>query len=147
MNALYMAAAVLVGALLPFQAGANIRFGKQMPTFIHAAFLNFLIGGAILLIVLCTGRAGMPSWQRATETPWWGWCGGLLGALFVLGAIYLNPKLGAVMFLVCAIAGQMLSSAFVDHFGLVGFAVREITPARIGGMGLVLCGMAMIRYL
>ena len=43
------------------------------------------------------------------------------------------------------IAGQMLMSVVMDHFGLLGVPVREVTTARIAGVLLVFIGLLLIK--
>lgn len=45
------------------------------------------------------------------------------------------------------IAGQLVASLFIDHFGCMGLTVRSVTPGRALGALLILGGMAMIRWL
>jgi bacterial/archaeal transporter family-2 protein len=60
-------------------------------------------------------------------------------------SIFLVPRLGAVMLLGAAVVGQMIGSIIVDHYGLVGYAVREVTPGRAVGVLLLLGGVILIR--
>ena len=60
-------------------------------------------------------------------------------------ALVLVPRVGAATYLSAMIAGQLLASVVIDHFGHMGLAVREITPGRVVGVVLVLAGMAAIR--
>ena len=91
-------------------------------------------------------RAG--SWTgvaAAAQAPWWAWCGGLLGAVFVVTAAWLAPTLGASTLLSVAIAGQMTSALVLDHYGLVGFPQRPISAGRAVGVLLLVAGVVMIR--
>ena len=79
------------------------------------------------------------------EAPWWVWTGGLLGAVFVVTTAALAPALGAATLLSIAIAGQMSFARVLDHYGLVGFAVRPLSLWRVVGAGLVVTGVVLIR--
>jgi len=43
------------------------------------------------------------------------------------------------------IAGQMIVTLIIDHFGLLGVPVKEISPIRIGGILLITVGVVLIR--
>jgi len=77
--------------------------------------------------------------------PWWSWSGGLFGAVFIALAILLVPKLGAATFIALLVAGQMLASVTLDHFGWLGLAQREIDLPRVIGVLLLIGGVVLIR--
>ena len=47
------------------------------------------------------------------------WCGGLIGAFAVFGALNFAPKMGAAAYVSVTILG--IVTAQLDHFGAVGF--------------------------
>ena len=53
--------------------------------------------------------------------------GGILGAFYVAMSIWLTPKLGVGAVISLGIAGQVIASLALDHFGLLNLAVREVT--------------------
>lgn len=139
--------AVLAGATLPFQAGMNVRAAQSLPSAIHGTVLSFIVGTAAMLL-LCVGlRTPMPRGEHLAGLPWWAWCGGLIGGAFVAAAVFLSPRLGVLLFLAAAILGQMAASALIDHFGWVGLEARAVTPGRWIGVGLMLAGVACIKWL
>lgn len=138
-------AAVLLGALLPLQAGANVRLSAHLPGPAHAAAVNFVVGAVVLLLAVAAWKPELPAPARVAQAPWWAWIGGVLGACFVLGAVLLTPRLGPAVFLAAMVAGQMLASLAIDHHGWLGFAVREVTPGRALGAALVLAGVILVR--
>jgi transporter family-2 protein len=79
------------------------------------------------------------------ETPSWYWVGGLLGALYIAAAVVLAPRLGATTMIASVVAGQMLASLVLDHFGWVGFAEHHATPSRLAGVILVVAGVLLVR--
>ncbi len=145
MQLAWIAFAVVAGFLLPFQAGANQRLGRETPTMFHAALFNFVIGTlALLAISLASGKT--PSASRLASAPWWAWTGGFVGALFVAMTVVVTPKTGAVLMLAAAVAGQTVGSLVVDHFGMMGLPALAITPMKVVGVVLLLAGVAAIRY-
>ena len=61
-------------------------------------------------------------------------------------ALMLLPKLGASGFVALALAGQMLASLMLDHFGLFGLVERQLTTPRVLGALLLIAGVALIQF-
>ncbi|MDF5208441.1 DMT family transporter, partial [Vibrio parahaemolyticus] len=73
------------------------------------------------------------------------WIGGLIGAFFVASTVALVPKLGVAMTFSLVIAGQMIVTLIIDHFGILGVPVREVSIPRIIGMLMIIAGVVLIR--
>ena len=58
---------------------------------------------------------------------------------------YLAPRLGATSMLAWILAGQMLASLVLDHFGWLGFPVHPINWGRIVGVLMLVGGILLIR--
>lgn len=58
----------------------------------------------------------------------------------------LTPRLGAAGFIVCVIAGQVLSSLLIDQWGLMGLAQRPVNSLRLAGVGLIVVGMLVVQW-
>jgi transporter family-2 protein len=43
------------------------------------------------------------------------------------------------------VGGQLLMSVILDHFGAFGIEPRPVNLARLGGLGLVVLGVLMVR--
>jgi bacterial/archaeal transporter family-2 protein len=144
-NALCIAAALIAGFALPFQAAANATLGKHTPTLFHAAFINFVVGGVVLAILAMASPArGNWSWASLGQAPAWGWIAGFIGAGYVAMTVKAAPVLGALLMLAAAMAGQMAGSLTVDHFGLMGMVKRPVSLERVAGLGFLAAGMALI---
>ena len=44
------------------------------------------------------------------------------------------------------IAGQLLTSMAIDHFGLINMAARKVSPVRILGVAIVVFGVAITLF-
>ncbi len=142
---LYLLFAVAAGAMLPVQFGVNAQLAHWLGSPIRAAFVSFLVGTIVLLIVAAFVRRPLPSLARLGDVPWWVWLGGLLGAFYVTGSIVTAPRLGAVTLSAAIIFGQTLASVLVDQFGWVGFEEQRATPGRLVGVLLVAVGIVLVR--
>lgn len=142
---IFVALALLIGALLPLQAGLNAQMRTLLPHPVAAALISFLVGSAVLLVVSLLLRIDWISNSRITSAPWWLWTGGIFGANYVLVALILAPRLGAATLIGLTVTGQMISSVVLDHFGPVGFPLHPISPGRVAGSALLLVGTFLIQ--
>ena len=71
--------------------------------------------------------------------------GGLLGAVYVLGATVLAPRLGAATLMALIVTGQLITATIIDHNGWLGFAGHPITPTRVIGAVLLVGGVILVR--
>jgi transporter family-2 protein len=121
-----------VGVFLPLQAGINSELRVWLGHPLQAALISFLVGTLALGVLnLVLGL----SWRGAGAVggaPWWVWFGGLLGATYVSLTVVLAPKLGAAAMLGAVMTGQLIGSLLMDHFGVVGYSIRPLTPERVG---------------
>ncbi len=85
-----------------------------------------------------------PSLQALRAAPASSWLGGLCGALYALATIALARQLGATTLMALIVAGQIIASLALDHFGVLGFEIRTATFARVAGCGLLISGFVLI---
>jgi bacterial/archaeal transporter family-2 protein len=75
-------AAIVIGVILPVQAGVNAQLRTTLGHPLAAALVSFAIG-TIGLAVLALGlRLSLPVSASLSRSPWWYWVGGLLGAVY-----------------------------------------------------------------
>ena len=142
---LYILIALLAGAMMPTQAATNNKMAVVVESPILAALLSFLVGTiALFAYALLTGES-ISNLGLAKNAPPIAWVGGLLGAFFVAAAVTLVPRLGVAMTFSLIIAGPMIVTLIIDHFGLLGVPVKEISFARIAGILLITSGVILIR--
>ncbi len=150
MNSFAVLAALVCGGLLAVQVGVNSALRVRLGHPIVAALISFLIGTIGLLLYLLVRPPGPGTWpsrEMVRQGPWWIWTGGLLGAVYVASAAALAPRLGAAGWLGLIVAGQVIASMVLDHFGLVGFAVHPVNPWRLAGAALLVLGVTFVlRY-
>ena len=77
--------------------------------------------------------------------PWWTWIGGLYGAVFVVSAAWAVPRLGVAMTVILMVAGQILISVLLDHFGALGVPKQPLNLTRLLGVALVFGGVLLVR--
>jgi transporter family-2 protein len=112
---------------------------------VTASLISFAVGTLALLAYTAATRPQLPTLAALTSAPWWVWAGGLFGGVFVTAAAAFAPRLGAATFISITIAGQVLVSILLDHFGVVGFAARPVTLPRLLGALLLIAGVLIVR--
>ncbi|WP_313450914.1 DMT family transporter [Pseudomonas rhodesiae] len=138
--------AVIAGAVVPFQSAINANLGRGLGHPLWATLASLLVSIVVLLPVILALRLPLPSLAFITQAPLWMWAGGAFGVCFISLALMLLPKLGASGFVALALAGQMLASLMLDHFGLFGLAERQLTTPRVVGALLLMGGVALIQF-
>ncbi|WP_439541809.1 DMT family transporter [Hyphomicrobium sp.] len=148
LQALGLAAlAFLAGAMISVQAPLNAIAASRLGHPLGAATLSFVVGALCLLAVTLVVARGQVAWGEAASLPPLLYLGGVLGAIFVTITIVLTPTLGIGAVIALAIAGQVVAGLALDHFGMFGLAVREVTLGRGIGAALAFVGALMVRYL
>lgn len=142
---LFLLLALAAGVLLPVQAGLNAQLRSALGSPAAAALVSFLVGTAGLAAVALLLRTPLPLGGAWAATRPWQWSGGLIGAVYVLAAIVLAPRLGAATLIAAVVAGQMITSLLLDQYGLVGFPVHSLTLVRLFGAALVIAGVILIQ--
>ncbi len=137
--------AVLAGSIVPFQATSNAALGRSLGHPLWATLVSLLVSICVLLPILFAARIPAPAMSSALQGSWWIWLGGVAGVAYITAALLLTPRLGASGFIVCVIAGQVVASLIIDHFGLMGLAVKPATLGRIAGVALIVLGMLVVQ--
>ena len=145
MNIFFSTFAFLIGILLPIQVGINLELARYINSPVLAAFISFLVGGFCLLIGAFAVKAPFPTWNQVVSLPCWTWTGGLIGATVVFGSIVAGPKIGALVLVSLLLAGQLVASILIDHYGWLGFSVQKIDFQRLLGVVLLAGGFLLIR--
>ena len=143
---IYLVMAIIAGATVPLQAGINSRLNFFSGSPVTASIISFLTGSVTLIIFAIATRTPLPSVGAFTGAPWWIWTGGILGAFYVASCVILANKLGAVSMLALIMAGQMITSVVLDHYGLAGYQVQPLNLYKIFGILLVIAGVFLIRF-
>jgi len=141
----YFLLALVAGAMMPTQAAINNKLAGYVLSPISAAFISFFIGTVGLFVYLIASGTPSSSLFNIKDAPPIAWLGGLLGAFFVTCTVVLAPRIGVAMTFSLIVAGQMLITLVLDHFGFLGVPVREISLARVFGILLITAGVVIIR--
>ena len=145
MQILIMFLVFLAGMLAPTQAGINSTLSRHLGSNFAAALVSFSVGTLSLAAYILVFRLQMPLVRALSQGPWWMWLGGLCGAFLVTVTILAAPRLGATTMIGFLLAGQMIASLVLDHFGLLGYAQHAINLWRVLGVVLLASGVMLIK--
>ena len=135
---------VLIGALMPFQAGINAELGRHLKPPYLGAFISFLTGTLVLSGLILYHKVPITELKRVFSVHPVYLLGGLMGALFVGSSIFLIPRVGATTMIASFVVGQLLMSVVIDHFGWLGLMSYPVTSTRILGIFLLFLGLFLV---
>lgn len=138
--------AMVGGMALPLQIGLNGYMRQALGSAMQAAFVSFAVGAVAGLGACYLLRDGAPTLERMSQTSPWMWLGGFCGVFYVWTTIVAGPTLGALLAVSLAIAGQVVASSLIDHFGALGFPQSSLSPLKLAGVALVVAGVVVIGY-
>lgn len=129
-----LAGGVAVGIQGPLASMISQRLGMLESVFIVH------VGGALIALfpLLFLGGGKLAQWR---QLPWYTLMAGVFG-LVVIGAIsYMIPRVGVAAAIITIVAGQLLVSTLLDHFGLLGAMGRPLDTTRALGLAVVMLGV------
>ncbi len=138
----YVVLAALAGLVLPVQVFINSRLSGYLSGPLSATAVSGCVAAASLIAVFFLGEPGV-SLREAANAPWWAWTGGLIGGFFLLATLISAPRLGVAGTMSLLIAGQLISSLALDHFGVMQ-ASQPLNLPRLAGAGLLAVGAFLI---
>lgn len=145
---LIVAGAVVAGTFISIQGPINAQLAAKVGHPLAAATISFVAGTlALIAVTALVARDQVNFSVIPTLAPYLLVGGGLLGAMYVTSNIVLTPRIGIAAVIALGIAGQMIASLALDHYGALGLIARELTFGRMAGAVLVLAGALMVRFL
>ena len=138
--------AAFAGAVVPFQSAINVNLGRGLGHPLWATLASLMVSILVLLPIILALRLPLPSLTFISKAPLWMWAGGAFGVCFISLALVLLPKLGASGFMALALAGQVVASMLLDHFGWFGLVERHVTLPKVLGALLLIAGVVLIQF-
>lgn len=134
--------ALVFGFLLPMTIKMNEVLGRtigsvQASASVHATGAIFLV----LCVLPFLGREWLTVVGRA---PWWSFLGGVVGSGLVVLANRSIGAVGVASFTALSVAVQLIVSAAMDHYGLLGSDIRVLSPGRAVGIALLAAGAVLV---
>ncbi len=136
--------ALALGAGISFviQQAVNADLRTGIGSAAWAGFVSYLGGTVCMLVLALAMRDPVPA---VSNSNWWAWSGGFFGAIYIGISILLVPRLGAATVIAFIVAGQMIGSLVLDHYGWLGLAEHPVDVKRLVGAALLVGGAALMR--
>jgi bacterial/archaeal transporter family-2 protein len=103
-----------------------------------------------VIVALLLGLAALVVWERsfagvraALHEPAWLWLGGLMSIFIVFAITVGPPRIGVAATIGIVIAGNLVSAALIDRYGLLGQEVIPIDRWRLLGLLLLAVGAVL----
>jgi transporter family-2 protein len=138
--------AMLAGASFVMQQAVNASLRGALGSAAWAGFFSYLGGTLTMLAVIAVLREAWSPAQPVARIPWWLWSGGFFGAVYIVVAILLLPRLGAATVIALIVLGQMLASLAFDHWGAFGLPTHPVDLPRLLGAALLVAGVVLLRW-
>ena len=124
---------VAVGLQSPLASMITQRLGMLESIFI------IHIGGALLIAIplIFFGGGNLGNWR---SLPWYALGAGSMGLIVVAGVSFMIPRVGVATAITLIIAGQLVISSVLDHYGLLGVDIRHMETQRVLGLVIVFVG-------
>ena len=140
----YAVVMLAAGIGIPVLAALNAQLGARIGSPVVAAVVLFCVAlaGAVAVMLAGPGPAGF---ALVPEQPKHLFLAGLFVCFYVLSVTFVAPKFGVGNAVFFVLLGQMVSAAVIDHFGLFGAAVREMSLSRAAGIAAMAGGLVLIQ--
>jgi transporter family-2 protein len=141
--AFYVALSLLAGVFIPIMAALSGGMSRAVGNAQIASLL--VVTGAFLMVLaftLATASGGFSMARLAHATPLQ-LASGFAMAFYLLSITYLAPRFGVGNAVMLVVAGQIASSAVIDHFGLFGAPHKPIDLLRAAGLAIMVTGVVI----
>lgn len=144
-NSIFIILTLIVGFCFPVMAYSNGVLGKSLGSPFAGTLAVFILGSAILLLIIWFTKAGVPSPGQLKQIDWRIWLGGCIVILNLVTYTIVPARIGMANMIVLLIAGQLIASVGAEHFGLFRFPVHLINWQRILGVILLITGVILVK--
>lgn len=140
----YIVLGISAGLLVPFQAIINSKLSTTIKNPIQTGLISFTGGFLVFILLIVLGPVKFPPLSILTTVNPVLLTGGIIGSGFVFAAIFAVPKIGSTAWVSLIIAGQLITSLVLDHYGILGLPVKAINIYRALGSVLLFSGTYLI---
>jgi len=138
-------AVILIGLLGGAAVGVQSVFAGAMGNRVGGTASSFIIhlSGMIFsgIFLVIQGGEKIRNWHTL---PWYMLGAGIFGFILYQTMNITLPRLGSAMMITLIIIGQLLTGMIIDHFGLLGVAIRPMDISRTIGVMALLAGGYLI---
>ena len=128
-----LAGGVAVGLQSPMASMLTQRLG-----IFESVFIVHVGGGIIALIPMLIYGSKLSQWR---SVPWYTLLAGVFRLIVIAAISYMIPRVRVAASITTVVVGQLLVGTILDHYGLLGAALKPLDITRIIGLAVVLFGV------
>jgi transporter family-2 protein len=144
MNSIYVILATAAGMALATQVAINSQVRALLGSPMQATMVSLIVSSFAAISYMLYQQERLPNLTLLSASPWWMWTGGLMGVFYLWATVVSAPKLGVAVTLGLVIAGQVVTSLIIDHFGLLNVPHNSASLQRIAGVLLIVTGVVVL---
>lgn len=133
---MYNLISVFVGALITIMVAINGMLADALGNYLSNVVIH-LVGliSIIVVVIVSKYKFNLPKKESILI-----YAGGAVGVITVFSNAVGFTALGATLTIVLGLLGQVVSSLFIDHYGLFGAQVIKFNKKKILGLTLMILG-------
>ena len=133
--------AIVAGIFLSIEGAMYAVLGDSIGE-LESSLNNFAIGTIILGIALLFLGKGKLSY--AIKAPKWQLTGGILGVIYLTVLVFIIPMIGVGLAMGSVVVGQMIMSALIEHYGILGSEKRPLRIEKVVAIILMIVALTLI---
>ncbi|MBC3516695.1 DMT family transporter [Neobittarella massiliensis] len=131
---------LLAGCFLSLMQSLNGELSGYLGIF-EVTFIVHSIGAVLLILYLKLVKRQK---IRLRGIPPYLYAAGFLGVALVSTNAYCTPRIGVATAVALSVTGQMVLSAIIDHFGLLGMKKTAFKARRLPAFCLMAAGLVLL---
>ena len=139
----YAVLMLFAGIGIPIMATLNAGLGGKLQSPALAVSILLVVAFSVSIVCLLIFD-GLPTTLYKPETPMYFYLGGVLFVFYILSITWVAPRFGVGNAISCVLLGQILSIAFIDHFGLFHANQVSMNASRLFGLALMALGVILV---
>jgi bacterial/archaeal transporter family-2 protein len=134
---------LLAGAGIPLIGILNSGMARSTGNPFAATTVMFAVA-MVVALGFTLPLYGPPTTHQLGSSPLLSWTAGLLIGFYALSATVVIPRFGAASFVAYILIAQLVTSAFVDQFGLFEMERRPLDLPKLAGLVVIAAGIAIM---
>lgn len=130
---------LLAGIGIPIMAAMTSSLGKHLSSPVAASAFAFFIAFCIALLALIINDKSF--FKQIPSAPKYLFVAGAFIAFYVLSISFVAPHFGVGNAIFFVLLGQLLSAAIIDHYGLFGAQINQLSMMRVSGIVVMVFGV------
>ncbi len=126
------------GIAIGLQSPMSSILGNKLGLMEGAFIVHFSGAVAASIPLLIWSGGNLAKWR---DVPWYTLGAGAFGLVVVSALSFIIPKVGVAPAIILLVLGQLVVGSILDHYGLLGAAVRPLTLQRLIGLIVVMAGV------